>query len=81
MFYIHVKVVAGAGKESFSPRLDQAGQAKSPDHFEISVKEKAQRNEANARVLELVAEHFKVPVNKVRIVNGHRHSSKLLIVE
>ena len=71
--YIHVKVSAGAGKESWKQ--------KSPDHFEISVKEKAERNLANNRVLALVAKHFKVPVNKVRIVNGHRHPSKLLIVE
>lgn len=80
MQYIHVKVTAGAGKENFLPRL--AGQAKKfPDHFEISVKEKAERNMVNARVLELVAKHFKVSVNKVRIVNGHHHPSKLLIVE
>ena len=71
--YIHVKVTAGAGKESFK--------VKSEDHFEISVKEKAEGNRANARVLELVAGHFKVPVNKVRIVNGHKHPSKLLIIE
>lgn len=71
--YIHVKVKAGAGKESFKQ--------KSEDHFEISVKEKAERSMANARVLELVAGYFKVPKNKVRIVNGHRSSSKLLVVE
>ena len=81
MNYIHVKVTAGAGKEFFSPRLLQAGQAESEDHFEISVKEKAEKNLANARVLELVAKHFKVPRSKVRIVNGHRHPSKLLIIE
>ena len=73
MQYIHVKVRAGAGKESFK--------LKSEDHFEVSVKEKAERNMANRRVLELVAEHFKLPVNKVRIVNGHHHPSKLLVVE
>ncbi|MCX6751986.1 MAG: DUF167 family protein [Candidatus Nomurabacteria bacterium] len=73
MSYIHVKVTAGAGKESFKQ--------KSEDHFEISVKEKAERNIANSRVLELVAEHFKVTKNKVRIVNGHRHPSKLLIID
>jgi len=73
MGYIHVKVTAGAGKESLKQ--------KSEDHFEISVREKAERNMANARVLELVAEHFKVPKNKVRIVNGHRSPSKLLVVE
>lgn len=73
MQYIHVKVRAGAGKEAFKK--------KSEDHFEISVREKAERNMANGRVLELVAMHFKVPVNKVRIVNGHHHPSKLVLIE
>lgn len=73
MEYIHVAVKAGVKKEIFKQ--------KSKDHFEISVKEKAERNEANNRVLELVAEYFKVPKNKVRIINGHHHPSKLLIVE
>jgi len=71
--YIHVKVTASAPKE----KLKQ----KNKDHFEISVKEKAERNMANGRVLELVAGHFKVPKSKVRIVNGHRHPSKLIAVE
>lgn len=73
MQYIHVKVTAGVKKEYFKK--------KSVDHFEISVKEKAERNMANTRVLELVAEYFKIPKNKVRIINGHRSPSKLLIVE
>lgn len=73
MSYVHVKVTAHAGKESFK-------QIKK-DHFEVSVREKAERNEANTRVLELVAEYFKVPINKVRIINGHHHPSKLLSVE
>ena len=71
--YIHVKVKAGMKKESFKQ--------KSEDHFEISVREEAERNMANTRVLEIVAEHFKVFKNKVRIVNGHHSPSKLLIVE
>ncbi len=71
--YIHVKVTAGAGKESF--------EKKSEDHFEISVKEKAERNMANARVLQIVAEYFKVSKNKVRIINGHQHPSKLIVIE
>ena len=73
MGYIHVLVSAGAKKELLK--------LKSKDHFEISVKEKAERNMANTRVLELVAEHFKIPKNKVRIVSGHKHPSKLLIIE
>jgi len=73
MKYIHVKVTAGARKESLTK--------KSPDYFEISVREKAERNMANARVLELIAKYFKVSVKKVRIVNGHRSPSKFLVVD
>jgi len=73
MPYIHVLVTAGAKKESLKKKND--------DHFEISVKEKAERNMANTRVLELVAEYFKVSKSKVRIINGHRHPSKLLVIE
>ncbi len=73
MQYVHVKVTAGARKEVV--------EKKNEDHFLISVKEKAERNMANIRVLELIAKHFQVPKNKVRIVNGHMNHSKLVIVE
>jgi uncharacterized protein YggU (UPF0235/DUF167 family) len=73
MKYIHVKVVSSASHESFKQ--------KSKDHFEIFVKEKAERNMANARVIELLAKHFKVAKLKVRIINGHHHPSKLLVVD
>lgn len=73
MQYIHIKVIAGAKKESFKK--------KSKDHFEIFVREKAERNMANARVLELMANYFKISLSKIRIVNGHRHPSKLLVVD
>jgi uncharacterized protein YggU (UPF0235/DUF167 family) len=71
--YIHVKVKAGVRKESFVQ--------KTKDSFEISVREKRERNMANTRVLELVAGHFKVSLNKVRIVNGHHHPSKLMVID
>ena len=71
--YIHVKVKAGMKKESLTQT--------SKDHFEVCVRERAERNMANARVLELVAEYFKVSKNKVRIVNGHHSPSKLLVVD
>ena len=54
---------------------------KSEDHFEVSVREKAEHNLANKRVLELVSLHFKIPASKIRIINGHRNPSKLLVVE
>ncbi len=82
MQYIHVKVVAGAGKESFKPRLSKKKwDERKEDHFEVWVKQKAENNQANTRVLELVGEYFKVPVTNLSIVNGHHHPSKLLVVD
>lgn len=71
--YIKVTVVAGARVES----LEEVGEAR----FKISVKEKAERNMANTRVIELVASHFGVPTSKIRIINGHQHPSKLISIQ
>ncbi len=70
--YIKAIVTAGARKEKFVK--------KSEDTFEISVKEKAERNMANKRVVELVSEHFATPKGRVRIINGHHHPHKLISV-
>ncbi|HAS80938.1 MAG: hypothetical protein UR25_C0001G0038 [Candidatus Nomurabacteria bacterium GW2011_GWE1_32_28] len=71
--YIRVKVNPSAKKEIFK-QINE-------DHFEISVKEKAERNLANDRIVEIFSNHFNVFKNKVRIVNGHRSSTKLLIID
>lgn len=71
--YIHVRVQAGAKREEVTE--------KSPDHFLMAVREPAERNLANVRVVELVAERYGVPVGKVRIINGHHSPSKLLSVD
>lgn len=71
--YIRVKVTASARKEE----LKQT----SSDHFEIKVKEPAERNLANTRVIELLSIHFGLPKGKIRIINGHQHTTKLLVVE
>ena len=68
-------------KEFFTPRRQKATGREVEDCFDVSVREKAERNMANVRVIEMVAEHFGVSVKKVRIVNGHHHSSKLIVVE
>ena len=73
MKYIHVKVTAGVKKESFLQKSD--------DHFEISVREEAERNMANTRVLEILAERLEISRNKVRIMNGHHSPSKLIVIE
>lgn len=70
--FIHVKVKADSKKESLKQ--------KSEDHFELSVREPAERNLANTRVIEVIALHFKIPVTKVRIINGHHSPSKLLSI-
>lgn len=71
--YIRVKVSAGVKKESLK-KINE-------DHFEASVKEKAEHNLANKRVIELIAKHFNLKINKIRIVNGHRSPTKLLIID
>ncbi len=72
---MYIKVVAKTGmkKESIFK--------KSEDHFLISVKEKAKNNMANKKIIEILAIYFKVPKGKIRIVNGHHHPHKLLVVD
>jgi uncharacterized protein YggU (UPF0235/DUF167 family) len=71
--YIKIKVNAGARKEFFS-RVTE-------DHFEISVREKAERNMANSRVREIVAEFFDVSIGKIKIISGHHSPGKILSVD
>ena len=71
--YIKVKVFTGAKKESFEQKSD--------DHFEVAVKEKTERNMANKRVIELIAQDFKVPIGKVRIISGHQKPNKMLSID
>jgi uncharacterized protein YggU (UPF0235/DUF167 family) len=71
--YIKIKVTPNAKKESFVKI--------SEDHFEVSVKEKAERNMANARVRELVAQHFSIPIGKAKLVSGHHSPSKIFSID
>lgn len=73
MAYVHVRVTTKARKEEV--KLTK------PDHLEIKVREKAERNQANARVIEILSEYFNVPVKKIKIINGHHSPSKLFSVE
>ena len=70
--YIKVRVFAGSKKEEFK-KISEA-------HFEAKVKEKAERNMANRKVVELVRRHFDT-VGDVRIINGHHSPSKILSVD
>jgi len=71
--YVKVRVYPKSKKEEIKKIKD--------NRFEIKVKEKAERNMANNRVLEIIAEKFSVDRKKVKIVNGHQSPSKMLSVD
>ena len=69
--YIKLKVIAGAKKEKV--------EVVSPDHINISVREKAEQNAANTRILEILREKF--PGRVIRMISGHHAPSKIVSVE
>ncbi len=71
--YIKVRVTAGAKREAVTKV--------SKSSYKISVREPAERNLANTRVIELVAIELHVLANKVRIINGHQSPSKMLSIQ
>ncbi len=68
--YIKVRVKAGQRAEEIVKE--------SADHYVISVKEKAERNMANRRVVEIIKGMF--PGKTVRIISGHHSPGKLVAV-
>ena len=67
---IKLKVRTEAKKEKIEPR--------SKDHFDVWVKEKAQNNEANNKVLKLLGEYLGVNHESIRIIKGHTSPSKIV---
>lgn len=68
--YLKVKVKAGQKREEIEKVNENT--------FHISVKEKAERNMANNRILEILSLELKIPLNKIRIINGHQSPTKLI---
>lgn len=69
--YIKIRVITDARKETFTKV--------SNDECHISVKEKAERNEANRRVLEIIKEQYLC--GRVKLVSGHHHPSKIVSID
>lgn len=67
--YIHVRVKPGSKREEVV--------RKSSDHYVIAVREKAERGEANKRVMKIVSSLFDAPA---RLISGHSSPSKLFSV-
>lgn len=72
MLYLQVKVTPNARAERFEIRNDGI--------FVIAVKEKPKDDEANIRVLALLAKHLKVPKTNLHIKRGLRSRNKLIEV-
>ncbi len=51
------------------------------DTFEMTVREPAERNLANKRIRELLAEHYELPLGQVRIVTGHHSQGKIFDIK
>mgnify|MGYP003797091219 CR=1 FL=1 len=72
MVQVIVRVTPNSRKEEFT----ETGHGE----YSLLVREKAQGNQANHRVREVIANHFRVPVRLVRIITGHRGRKKRLEV-
>ena len=53
---------------------------KSKDSFEIKVREKPIRGEANRVVVSVLSDFFKVPKDKIRLIKGFRQRNKIFEV-
>ena len=69
--YIHVKAKTNQKNEHIKPLKE--------GYFEVSVKEKAEKNMANKRILELLKTYLNK--SKMRIINGHHSPNKLISTE
>lgn len=70
--YLKVRVTAGSKKETLEKTKD--------DTYKISVKQPAERNMANNRIRELLAENLSLPIEKVRLISGHTSPSKIFSI-
>ena len=71
--YVKVHATAGAKKESVTK--------KSETEFYIAVREPRERNLANRRIAVVLAETFGVSPKAVRMLTGHRSSSKMYSID
>ncbi len=71
--YIKVEVLAEANREEVVKTA--------PDSFSISVREKAERNEANRRVLQIIRQEFGGAGIMVKIISGHHSPRKIISVD
>ncbi len=49
----------------------------SENSFEIKVREKPVKGEANKKVIKILSDYFKVPESKIRIIKGFKERNKI----
>jgi uncharacterized protein (TIGR00251 family) len=67
---IHVKIKPDSKEDKIVEKNEMS--------FIVYVKEPAEDNKANRRLIELMAEKFNIVKSKVKIVTGHHAPSKIL---
>ncbi|MBM4387686.1 MAG: DUF167 domain-containing protein [Deltaproteobacteria bacterium] len=71
--FLKIKVFPGSKSDGIVKKRE--------DTFEIRVKEKPERGEANRKAVSLIAEHLEIDEKKIRIIKGHHERSKILMVD
>lgn len=70
--FIHVKVFVDEKRDEVIKQSDTS--------FYVYVREPAEHNRANIRMVYLMSRELGVPANTLKIITGHHHSSKILEV-
>lgn len=71
--FVKVVITPGARKERVSKVKET--------EFHIAVREPAERNMANKRILAILAAKYGISVAQVRILTGHRSRAKIVSVD
>ena len=54
---------------------------KNEDSFEIKIKEKPEKGEANKKIKELLSKHFNIPLGKVILRKGAKQKNKIFDIK
>lgn len=54
---------------------------KKEDSFDVFVEAEAERNMANKRIIELLAEYFELPQTKIKMIKGFKEPSKIFDIK
>ena len=69
--YIKIRAKTGAKNEIVNKISD--------DHYEISVKEPAENNRANRKILKIIRSLY--PGSAVKVISGHHSPGKIVSIE